>query len=102
MENIKILARPEAYRMLTNPSECERLNTVVAEAIKIAQCHNGKKRKLAHPAFTDCLLVMRWADSPEKESVILISSFQEKNLFNLLDSNQLELAIREGTQIPFF
>lgn len=101
MENIKILVRPEAYKLLSDPLQSKQLESVFGEAIKVAQCSNGKRRKVAYVPFTEILLVMRWATLQGKESIILISSFQEQNLFNLLDPDELELAIQEGIQIPF-
>lgn len=102
MENLKILARPVAYKMLIDPAESERLTEVVADALSIARQKNGKKYDFAFPVKSEFLIRTRWAENPGEESVILISSSDEANEYNMFDPQQLELAIKEGVQIPFF
>lgn len=102
MENLKILARPVAYQMLTDPAQSERLTEVVSDALVIARQENGERFDGAFPLKAEFLIKTRWAKNPGEESVILISSADEETRYNLLNPQQLELAIKEGIPIPFF
>lgn len=102
MENLRILARPVAYKMLTDPAESERLTEVVSDTLVIARQKNGKKYDFAFPLKSEFLIRSRWAKAPGEESVILISSIDEETQYNMFDPQQLELAIKEGVPIPFF
>lgn len=101
MENIKIFARPEAYKLLTNPSEGERLKAVIEEAFAVAHRKGGEERRFVLPKNTDFGIITRWATHSSKESAVLIFSFQDEEKYNLLDPVELEFAIKEAIPIPF-
>lgn len=102
MENLKILARPVAYKMLTDPAESERLTEVVSDALLFASQQDRENHNFSFPVKSEFLIKTRWAKVPGEDSVILISSADEETRYNLLNPQQLELAIKEGIPIPFF
>ena len=102
MENLKILARPVAYKMLTDPAESERLKEIVSDALLIARQENGERFDGSFPVKSEFAIRTRWAKAPGEDSVILISSSDEETKYNLFNPQHLELAIKEGVPISFF
>lgn len=102
MENIKIFARPEAYKLLNDPSQSERLRPVLKDAFMLTR--NDRKLGGSFLNQIDFGIRTKWANNPNEISVILIFCCldQELNGYNLYDSNQLELAIKQAIEIPFF
>ena len=99
MENIRILARPEAYKCLSNPEESQRLKPVLELVIEIARDGITDLRFLNHLEFG---IRTRWAKTSKEKSIILIYNYNEERSYNLLDPYDFELAIREAIPIPFF
>ncbi len=102
MENVKILARPEAYKLLSTPSESWRLQEVVSQAIKLK--NDARKLDFAMLPKLDFYITTRWAKKPSEASIILIwcNNDQVKKGYCLRDPDEMELAIGEALPIPFF
>jgi hypothetical protein len=87
VENVKILATPEAYEMLTSSSCGESVHKAVCSSIEIALT---KLRKTPDHFIEDCPLALSayWATSPNEDSIILIYKQDSVSAYYCINYNE--------------
>jgi hypothetical protein len=104
MENLKIFARPDAYRRLTTPLKSQHPQKKVTK--KIFEIINGKnKPDLAYMKNPVFYFLIRWAKQSNENTLILILTplDQTKDGFNFLSDNAaFDLALKSSYPIPLF
>ncbi len=99
MENVSVLATPDAYELLTNPANGEMVQSAVTEAINFALGKHQKFKELKCPEMSiekcPLTLSMKWAESPEEQTIILIN----RTGLMFLSPEKFNTAIKSGIPI---